>query len=115
MNLEECKNEFEWFLNVQYNDIDNLKDKIKEFCNNFCFDDLYDETKVNELFDKDLESKEKYYKLSYGSNSKDNKDGDDTTLARIGYFLIHNDSNENNCFKFISPRLTVVFVVFKPP
>ncbi len=40
MNLEECKNEFEWFLNVQYKDIDNLKDKIKEFCNNFCFDDF---------------------------------------------------------------------------
>ena len=102
MNLEECKSEFEWFLNVQYKDIDNIKDKIKEFCNNFCFDDLYDETKVNELFDNDLEAKEKYYKLSYGSNLKDIKDGDDTTLARICYFLIHNDYNEN---KYAIPGL----------
>ena len=95
MNLNECRIEFEWFVNVQYKDIDNLKDKINEFCHNFCFEDLYDETKINKMFGDDTEAKTRYYKLSYGSNSKDIKDGDDTTLARIGYFLIHNDHNEN--------------------
>lgn len=94
-DFDYCKSEFEWFLSVQYKNISNLKDKINEFCHNFCFDDLYDDNKINELFGNDTESRKRYHKLSYGSNSKDIKDGDDTTLARIIFFLIHIDYNNN--------------------
>ncbi|MBR1620184.1 hypothetical protein IJ674_09870 [bacterium] len=93
-DFDYCKSEFEWFLSVQYKDIPDLKDKINEFCHNFCFDDLYDKEKID-ILPLNEQSKERYYRLSFGSNSKNVWDCDDTHLARMIYFLIHRDVKNN--------------------
>lgn len=101
-DFDYCKDEFLWFLNVQYGDLKGkIKEQIDEFCHNFCFDDLYNYESINKLF-LNVEDKKRYIELSYGSNSKDALDCDDTHLARIVYFLIHRDE-ENN--EFALPNL----------
>ena len=101
-DFDYCKDEFLWFLNVQYSDLKGkIKEQIDEFCHNFCFDDLYNYESINKLF-LNVEDKKRYIELSYGSNSKDALDCDDTHLARIVYFLIHRDE-ENN--EFALPNL----------
>ncbi len=94
-DFDYCKDEFLWFLNVQYSDLKGkIKEQIDEFCHNFCFDDLYNYESINKLF-LNVEDKKRYIELSYGSNSKDALDCDDTHLARIVYFLIHRDEENN--------------------
>lgn len=94
-DFDYCKDEFLWFLNVQYGDLKGkIKEQIDEFCHNFCFDDLYNYESINKLF-LNVEDKKRYIELSYGSNSKDALDCDDTHLARIVYFLIHRDEENN--------------------
>ncbi len=94
-DFDYCKDEFLWFLNVQYGDLKGkIKEQIDEFCHNFCFDDLYNYEAINKLF-LNVEDKKRYIELSYGSNSKDALDCDDTHLARIVYFLIHRDEENN--------------------
>lgn len=101
-DFDYCKDEFLWFLNVQYGDLKGkINEQIDEFCHNFCFDDLYNYESINKLF-LNVEDKKRYIELSYGSNSKDALDCDDTHLARIVYFLIHKDE-ENN--EFALPNL----------
>lgn len=101
-DFDYCKDEFLWFLNVQYSDLKGkINEQIDEFCHNFCFDDLYNYESINKLF-LNVEDKKRYIELSYGSNSKDALDCDDTHLARIVYFLIHKDE-ENN--EFALPNL----------
>ena len=101
-DFDYCKDEFLWFLNVQYGDLKGkINEQIDEFCHNFCFDDLYNYESINKLF-LNVEDKKRYIELSYGSNSKDALDCDDTHLARIVYFLIHRDE-ENN--EFALPNL----------
>lgn len=94
-DFDYCKDEFLWFLNVQYGDLKGkINEQIDEFCHNFCFDDLYNYESINKLF-LNVEDKKRYIELSYGSNSKDALDCDDTHLARIVYFLIHRDEENN--------------------
>lgn len=94
-DFDYCKDEFLWFLNVQYSDLKGkINEQIDEFCHNFCFDDLYNYESINKLF-LNVEDKKRYIELSYGSNSKDALDCDDTHLARIVYFLIHRDEENN--------------------
>lgn len=94
-DFDYCKDEFLWFLNVQYGDLKGkIKEQIDEFCHNFCFDDLYNYESINRLF-LNVEDKKRYIELGYGSNSKDALDCDDTHLARIVYFLIHRDEENN--------------------
>lgn len=78
-----CKTQFEYFLKIQYSQIKDIEEQIVEFCHNFCFDDLYD-------FEKN-----KCIEYSYGSNSKDVWDCDDTHLARVILFLIHSERDNN--------------------
>lgn len=95
IDFDYCKEEFKWFLDAQYPKLkDNVKEQINEFCHNFCFDDLRNIEKINAL-SLDSANKEKYLEYNYGSNYKDNTDCDDTHLARIIYFLIHNDNKTN--------------------
>ena len=101
-DFDYCKDEFLWFLNVKYGDLKGkINEQIDEFCHIFCFDDLYNYESINKLF-LNVEDKKRYIELSYGSNSKDALDCDDTHLARIVYFLIHRDE-ENN--EFALPNL----------
>ena len=94
-DFDYCKDEFLWFLNVQYSDLKGkINEQIDEFCHNFCFDDLYNYESINKLF-LNVEDKKRYIELSHGSNSKDALDCDDTHLARIVYFLIHRDEENN--------------------
>lgn len=94
-DFDYCKEEFKWFLDAQYPNLKGDIDKqIEKFCKNFCFDDLRDIEKINAL-SLDSADKEKYLEYNYGSNYKDNTDCDDTHLARIIYFLIHNDNKIN--------------------
>lgn len=94
-DFDSCKEEFLWFLNVQYSDLKgNTKEQIDEFCHNFCFDDLYSSESINKL-SLNTEDKNHYLKLCYSSNYSKNWHCDDTHLARIVYFLIHR-YEENN-------------------
>ena len=94
-DFDYCKDEILWFLNVQYSDLKGkINEQIDEFCHNFCFDDLYNYESINKLF-LNVEDKKRYIELSHGSNSKDALDCDDTHLARIVYFLIHRDEENN--------------------
>ena len=100
-DFEYCKTQFDDFLKIQYSQIIDIKDQIKEFCHNFCFDDLYNIEKINKLCNSE-EERNKYIEFSYGSNSKDVWDCDDTHLARVVLFLIHSN-RENN--KYSIPNL----------
>lgn len=105
-DFDYCKEEFKWFLDAQYPNLKGDIDKqIEKFCKNFCFDDLRNIEKINAL-PLDSADKEKYLEYNYGSNYKDNTDCDDTHLARIIYFLIHNDNKINNKInEYALPRL----------
>ena len=85
-----CKTQFEDFLKMQYPEIIDIEEQIKEFCHEFCFDDLYDIEKIKNI------------EYSYGSNSKDVWDCDDTHLARVVLFLIHCDRDDN---EYAIPKL----------
>lgn len=94
-DFDSCKEEFLWFLNVQYSDLKgNTKEQIDEFCHNFCFDDLYSSESINKL-SLNAEDKKHYLKLCYSSNYSKDWDCDDTRLARIVYFLIHREEENN--------------------
>ena len=94
-DFDSCKEEFLWFLNVQYSDLKgNTQEQIDEFCHNFCFDDLYSSESINKL-SLNAEDKKHYLKLCYSSNYSKDWDCDDTHLARIVYFLIHREEENN--------------------
>jgi len=95
-DFDYCKEQFEIFLDIKYPKQDRDK-QIKEFCYNFCFDDLYDIEKC-----KNNKERNKYIEYSYGSNDKDVWDCDDTHLARVILFLIHCDREGN---KYAIPKL----------
>lgn len=59
-DFDYCKDEFLWFLNVQYGDLKGkINEQIDEFCHNFCFDDLYNYEAINKLF-LNVEDKKRY-------------------------------------------------------
>lgn len=99
-DFKDCKEDFKWFLDIRYPKKD-INKQIEEFCNNFCFDELYDIEKINKFCDNE-ENRNKYIEFSYGSNSKDVWDCDDTHLARVILFLIHCDREGN---KYAIPKL----------
>lgn len=89
-DFDYCKTQFGDFLKMQYPQIKDINEQIRKFCYGFCFDDLYDIEKCKNI------------EYSYGSNSKDVWDCDDTHLARVVLFLIHSNREDN---KYSIPRL----------
>lgn len=91
IRLDDCIEEFKHFLNIEYGETTPLNKQLELF-SKFSFNNLFNETYISQKANNDDKLKSFYHKLQEDGKGDGKKYHEDSTrLARIVYYIIHNN------------------------